>query len=167
MPAKRIALVVNAAVLVLAATALALAPRSGTYEGFTSGPVLAGFAPPVSFTVSSSGKTLSRFKYSTFGCGSFGGQSEQQGGDRYLTSSAIKSIGKVPLSTSGTFSVTNVKTSYAVSGEKTTTTTSISGKFTSKTGASGTITFSQSFVVPGHSVPGCGPVSVTFSVKRK
>jgi hypothetical protein len=166
VPAKRIALIAAVLASAPAATALASVPKGGAYSGFTSGPVILGFAPPVSFTLPSHGKDLTRFRYSTFGCDSFGGQSDQSG-DEYLASSAVKSIGKVSLSSSGAFSVNNVKSTYQSGGQKTLTTTSISGRFTSTTKASGTITFSQTFKVRGHSVPGCGPASVTFTVERK
>jgi hypothetical protein len=165
--AKRIAAVVaSLAALMLAATAWALAPKSGSYKGLTSGPVMSGFAPPVSFTLPSKGKELTSFKYSTFGCGGFGGVSER-GGDHYLMPYAVKNIGKVPLTSTGTFSIRNVKTTYRVRGKKTVTTTSISGKFTSSTKAAGTITFSQTFRARGHTIAPCGPSSVTFSATRK
>lgn len=167
VPATRIAsTAVSAATLVLAATALAVTPKSGTYRGLTSGPVVLGFAPPVSFTLPASGRSLTRFRYSTFGCSNLGGQSETTG-DAYLMPAAVKSIGKVPLSSNGKFSVQNVKSTYRSGGQTTTTITSISGKFTSKDRASGTITFSQRFHVPGHALPSCGPTSVTFTAKPR
>jgi hypothetical protein len=127
--------------------------------------VILGFAPLVSSTLSTGGRALTRFRYSTFGCGGFGGDVEP-GVDDYLTPYAVKSVGKVSLSSDGRFAVSNVRSIYKTRGQTTVTITSISGKFTSRAKASGTITFSQTFNAPGHTVPVCGPASVTFSVKR-
>jgi hypothetical protein len=166
---RRALIVAAALVLAIAAVAPAAQPKAGKkYAGVTSGPVFNGFAPPVSFKVSGNKKTLVSFKYSTFGCSGFGGGGGLKPGvNYYLQASAVQKLGSIPVSKSGSFSIKNVVRTYSINGQKTITTSSVKGKFKTPKKATGKITFSQTFNVPGANVPPCGPVTVSFTATTK
>jgi hypothetical protein len=148
--------------LTVVASALAAHPKAGKkYAGLTSAPRFNGFGAPVTFKVSSSGKTLVGFTYSTLGCGGVGGV--PPGVDLYTKKFAIQKLGTIAVTSKGAFSAKNVKTTFKVSGQTTVTTSTVAGKFKSATTAVGSIKLSQNNSVAGK----CGPVTVKFSAKVK
>ena len=143
--------------LLTAAVALAAAPKAGkTYSGTISASKVNGFSAPVSFKVSSNGKQLQKFQYANRCFASSG----KPVGDPYKTE--VISVGKIAVS-GGKFSVKNVKTTSKL----VTTTSSVKGKFTSATKATGTIKFTQhgTFGPPGGIT--CGPVTLKFTATTK
>jgi len=125
-----------------AATALAAHPKKGAhFSGSFSFPGINGFKAPVSFTVSKTAKTLTGLQYSTLGC--FGSGGFQKGVDYYTKPGNIIKVGTVKVSGSGHFSASGVVSKFTIAGFTTTTTTKLSGSFTSAKAASGTITFVQ------------------------
>ena len=157
-------LLVGIAVLMTAVAALAAHPRKGShFAGTTSGSPINGFTPPVTFTVSRSGKTLSRFDYSTFGC--FGAGGFRPGIDYYTQPGAIIKVGTVKVSRSGHFSVTGAVFVRSSNGVTTTTTTKVSGRFTSTNAASGVMTFTQK--LSGKDTSSCGPATLPFTAKER
>jgi hypothetical protein len=74
-------------------------------------------------------------------------------------------VGKVAVSGSGHFSVTHAVFVYNSHGVKTTTTTKVTGSFTSRTAASGTITFTERDT--GTFSSSCGPASLQFTAKAR
>ena len=167
--AGRGASIAAAAILILAisATALAAKPKAGKkYSGVTTAPKLNGFKAPVSFKVSRDGSKLAGFRYSDFGCLGSGG-AFQPGVNYYLKSFNLHKLGTIPVATNGSFSVTNVSTTYVIQGQKTVTTSSVAGKFKNSKMASGTITFSQKFTAPRVHGESCGPATVSFTAKAK
>lgn len=130
------------AVLAIAASAMAAHPKKGaSFTGIVVGPEINGFKPPVKFKVSADGKTLTGFTYSTLGCFSAGGF--RPGVDYYTKPGALIKIGVVKVSPAGRFSVSHVVSVYKGPGGSTTTTSTITGGFTSPTAVSGTVTFTQ------------------------
>lgn len=130
----------------IAATALAAHPKPGKrYAGIiTNVPPIEGFSPPVSFTVSAGGTRLLNFTYGTFGCGG-GVGGFKPGVDPYTSGSELK-VAAIKVSKRGHFSISGSKVTHRYTGEyasELTTTTQVTGKFTSRTAASGTISFSQ------------------------
>jgi hypothetical protein len=161
-PTRRKALPVILGLLLAAAlaagTALAAKPKPRAhFSGHTNQPAVVGFLAPVKFTVSSDGRSLSSFTFGTFGC--FGAGGFRPGVNPYTGSSLID-IGKVKVSAGGKISQ-KATSSRTVAGQKTTTTISLSGRFSTPKKASGTITFSQ--VVTGTLHLSCGPAARTFS----
>jgi hypothetical protein len=159
-----------AAILTLAisATALAAKPKAGKkYTGSTTASKLNGFNAPVSFKVSSNGSRLTGFQYSDFGCLGAGGGGFQPGVNYYLKPFNLHKLGTILMATNGSFSVTNVKTTYVIQGQKTVTTSSVTGKFKTSKTATGTITFSQKFTAPHLHGESCGPTTVSFTAKTK
>jgi hypothetical protein len=76
-----------ALLLAMVGTALAAHPKAGkTYKGVTSAHSINGFKAPVTFKVSSNGKTLLGFKYGNLGCFGSG-----RAGPRTRTSSRVRS----------------------------------------------------------------------------
>jgi hypothetical protein len=145
--------------LLLAAAALAAHPKAGKYSGFTSTPKINGFRAPVSFKVSSSGSKLLSFKYGNTGCPS----QTTPAGNPYLKSASLTTVGTIQVSSAGTFSVKNLKTS---TGPATYTISSVTGKFKSAKTATGSIKISNWFSVPGNT-HSCGSSSVTFTATTK
>jgi hypothetical protein len=148
-----------------AATALAAHPKTGRrYSGFTSEPKIVGFAPPISFMVSSTATKLLGVRYGTIGC--FGGGGFRPGVDPW-TGNAIVKVGSIALARNGHFSATGAKSSIkitgAVSGAVVTTTT-IVGRFTSARRATGTVSFTQTENFRHEKPVTCGPSSWTFEV---
>ncbi len=156
-----VASVIGVALLASAAVASAAHPKKGShFAGTTSGVVINGFAPPVTFAVSSNGKTLTTFDYATFGCvGALGGF---RPGIDYYTSGTIIKVGKIKVSASGHFAVSGAAFVRNNGGSTVTTTTKVSGSFTSAHVASGVITFTQKF---GTGTLQCGPAMLTFTAK--
>jgi hypothetical protein len=168
-------------IVAVAASALAALPRKGAkYSGtlikyaagkFT-GPIIWGkFHAPVSFTVSSSGTKLLSFKYGYTGCFGFGGVPTTT--DIYTHYGDLHTVGTVAVAAKGSFKVTGAKSTHKASGgtgknkftTDLTTTSSLTGKFTTAKNATGTITFTQQDIYNGHKPTTCGPVSLTFSAK--
>ncbi len=128
-------------------------------------PKFNGFKPAVAFSVSNDGKRLLHFDYQSIGCQGSGGLLVP--GRNYLTepSNTFK-VGTMKVSGSGKFSVKNAKTVHHLVGETVTTTTTVSGKFTSRTRASGHIRFSQTYKVGAGAPFSCGPAHLSFAVKQ-
>lgn len=157
-----VALLVAVAVLTSAAAAIAAHPKKGShFAGTTSASAVNGFKAPVTFAISSTGKTLTKFAYSTFGC--FGAGGFRPGIDYYTQPGAIINVGKVTVSRSGHFSVTGAVSVYSSHGVTTTTTTKVSGSFTSSRAAHGTIAFTQKDTGTFNS--SCGPGTLSFTAK--
>lgn len=136
------ALLAGIALLVLTASAIAAHPKQGVrFVGIVIGPEVNGFKPPVEFKVAANGKTLKGFTYSTLGC--FGAGGFRPGVDYYTEPSALIKVGTVRVSRSGSFSAKGAVSVYKGPGGSTTTTSVISGSFTSPTAVQGTITFTQ------------------------
>jgi hypothetical protein len=153
------------AVLVLAlglvGSALAAHPKGGKkYSGFTSAHSINGFKAPVSFKVSSDGKTLLGFKWAGAPC--LGGISPGPG-DPWKSKQLNYAVGTIPIAANGKFSVMNIKVSHSLPGQKTVTTSSVSGSFKTAIKAAGTITFSQHVSGPGITPASCGPKKVKFT----
>lgn len=159
-----VALLLGVAVLATATAAIAAHPKRGShFAGATSAAPVNGFKAPVTFGVSGNGKTLTNFAYSTFGC--FGAGGFRPGIDYYTQPSAIVKVGHATVSGAGHFSVAGDVFVYSSHGVKTTTTTKVTGSFTSPTSATGTIVFSQKDA--GTFASSCGPSSVSFTAKRR
>lgn len=125
-----------------AASAFGAHPKkSAHFSGTFAHIELEGFKAPVSFTVSSSGKALKGVTYSTLGC--FGAGGFKPGVDYYTKPAAIIKVGAVKLSSSGRFSAKGVVFKYTAFGFTTTTTTTLSGRFTGTRAASGSVRFTQ------------------------
>jgi hypothetical protein len=164
----------------LGAVALAASPKEGarfkgtllvssstTPAGTVSAPVEWGtFRAPISFTVSADGAGLRDFTYAERGC--FGGGGVPITTDVFKLPGTQKTVGAMPVRRNGTFAASKRRSVYRLQSHEvdavTTTVSSVTGEFTSKRTATGTITFSQSEVNEGHTYT-CGPVSVTFSAK--
>lgn len=162
-------------ILAVAAVALAASPKKGAkFKGTLSssaGPLKYGkYSDPVTFKVSSSGTKLLSFTWGTLGCFGSGGPVTS---NPYLSKYASQHFGAISVSASGSFSAPAKKSTYKVSGGSgsskytsiTTTTSSLTGRFTRPKVASGTITFSQSAVYNGHKPTTCGPSVLTFTAK--
>jgi hypothetical protein len=150
------------ALMLAAAVALAAKPKKGAhFSGHTSVSAVEGFRAPVTFSVSSNGRSLKGFTYGSFGC--FGAGGFRPGVNPY-TGNSLVHLGAVAVSRSGKISVTGAKRSYSVAGQTTVTTVSISGEFLTAKSASGTISFSQT-VTGSTFKSSCGPAKVTFSAK--
>jgi hypothetical protein len=136
------ALLAGAVALVGAASAMAAHPkRNARFTGIVIGPEINGFKPPVAFKVSPNGKTLMGFTYSTLGCFSEGGF--RPGVDYYTQPDALMKLGKLKVSRAGTFSMGGLVSIYKGGGGSVTTTSRVTGSFTSPTSVTGTLTFSQ------------------------
>ena len=132
--------------LIGAAAALAANPQPGKrYAGIeTNVSKIEGFSAPVRFSVAANGVRLQGFTYGTIGC--FGAGGFRPGVNPYTKSSLIR-VGAIPVASNGSFSISNVKSSYHSSkyGYTYTTTSTVKGKFVSRKKATGTITFSQTY----------------------
>jgi hypothetical protein len=154
---------VAALTLILAGAALAAHPKAGSkYAGFTSAPKVNGFRAPVSFKVSSSGNKLLSFKYGNTGCPSM----TTPPGNPYLKSNSITTVGTIHVSSTGTFSIKNLKTTSTSNKTTFFTISSVTGKFKTAKTATGRIKFSNGFNAPGftHS---CETFTVTFTATTK
>jgi hypothetical protein len=158
-----VAVLVGALALTLVAVALAARPKKGArFSGFvavTQG--INGFKPPVKFTVSANGKSLTGFQYSTLGC--FGAGGFRPGVDYYTQPDAIIKVGTVKVSGAGAFSTSGAVFTRSAHGITVKTTAAVRGTFTSPTEASGTITYSQKDT--GQFKSQCGPATLDFTAK--
>lgn len=123
----------------LVANALAAHPNAGkSYKGFTTQGAFNGFKPPVSFKVSSNGKTLLGFKYSAGDCGGMGGP-----GDPWTNPGFTRKVGTIKVDSKGNFSIKNAKSTATAPGSSPPVTThswsTVSGRFTTPKKATGTI----------------------------
>jgi hypothetical protein len=138
-PRIPIAALAAALSLTLAVGALAALPTAGkTYTGFTSVPPYRGFKAAVSFKVSTNGKQLLGFQWAAGGCIGMGGP-----GNAYADPYNNYRVGTIPVSATGTFSVANVKWTSNYHSPAKTTTSTISGRFTTAKTATGTIHYRQ------------------------
>jgi hypothetical protein len=145
--------------LVTASVVLAAKPRKNAqFRGHTNALPINGFLAPVTFKVSSNGRSLSNFTFGTFGC--FGAGGFRPGVNPY-TGHSLLDAGAVQVSLNGNLSG-NTSASYTLAGQTTTTTISISGRFNTPKSASGTITFSQKATGGGVNTS-CGPAKRAFS----
>lgn len=157
-----VVVLVCCAPLTAVATALAAHPKKGAhFSGSFSFTGINGFKPPVSFSVSKDGRTLTAFTYSTLGC--FGSGGFQPGVNYYTKPFAIVRVGTVKVSSSGHCSAAGVASKYTVSGHTTTTTTTLSGRFTKPKSASGTVSFSQSDSLAGGKAVTCKSIALSFT----
>jgi hypothetical protein len=138
----------------LAAAAVAATPTSGPFAGKTSLKPINGFSDLVTFTVS--GKTLKKFTFGTLGCFAVSGFFPV-GTDPYgdPTSTAVVK-GTIPVTPTGTFTVTTKPVLPDAQG--TVTTAVIQGSFTTAKTAAGTITVTQT--ANGDT---CGPQKMKFT----
>jgi hypothetical protein len=148
----------------LAATALAALPTSnGQYTGSTSAAKIGGFAAPVGFTASPNRRQVLDFNYGTFACFT----TYTKGTNPYSTGTLVV-VRAIRVSASGHFAIAGAKDSisYNTAGHPTiTTTTKLSGKFTSRTRAAGTITFTRTYKALHGKAAICGSGTVTFRAK--
>lgn len=162
-------------IVAVAATALAASPKKGAkFKGtlsYSGTEIKIGkFVAPLSFKVSSSGTQVLSFKYGDLGCFGYGGIGTK---NPFKFPGVIKRFGAISVTASGRFSAGATKSTYKASGgtgkskysDSTTTTSSLTGRFTSAKKATGTVTFSQSDIYNGHKPSTCGPVTLTFSAK--
>jgi hypothetical protein len=151
-----------AAALSFAAPVLAAHPkRSARFHGAFTKVGINGFKVPVSFAVSVNGRALVSFTYSTLGC--FGAGGFRPGVDYYSKPSAIIRVGTVRVSSAGRFSASGVKSTYKAFGVTTTTTTTLSGKFTSARAATGSIRISQTLT--GATRGTCSSIASKFTAR--
>ncbi len=127
----------------LAAPAYGSSPQPGKlYTGYTSASAYHNISPPVSFTVSNNAAKLLRFKWAGGGCIGLGGP-----GDPFASAQMNYKVGTIRVASNGTFSVKNVRWTYTgtQAGVPFTkvTISSVSGRFTKASKATGTISFSQ------------------------
>lgn len=135
----RIAVLVAALSLLLAATALAAHPRAGKrYTGFMNAAATNGHKQPVSFKVSSNGKRLLGFKWTGFGCVGGGGP-----GNPWTDPYNIYKLGPIKVSSKGTFSIKNSKWSSSVHPPTKVTYSTVTGRFKTSKKATGTVHFKQ------------------------
>lgn len=158
---KLVVLVAVGLMLGLAATAFAALPQAnGQYAGRTSAPKIGGFAAPVAFTASANGRHVLDFNYGTFACF----RTYTKGTDPYSTGT-LAVVPTIRVSAGGHFAITGSKDSitYNTAGHpKITTTTKLSGNFTSATHATGTITFTRTYQTQHGKAAVCGSGKVTF-----
>lgn len=163
------------AILLLAAVALAATPKKGAkFKGtigtasssYGSAPYKYGkYLSPVSFEVSKSGKRVSGFRYGYLSCS--GGSGGPVTSNPYTGAYATKKVGVASIAPGGTFAVSGSKAVYKTTGSYATTyttTSAVSGKFTSAKKATGTITLTQATLYNGKTT-NCGPVTLTWSAK--
>jgi hypothetical protein len=143
----------------LAASALAAKPVKGAhFRGRTSVGAVVGFFAPVTFSVAKDGRSLKGFSFGSFGC--FGAGGFRPGVNPY-TGGSIIHVGTVKVSRSGHFSVSGAASKFSIDGQITTTTATVTGRFTKSRKASGSITFSQKL---GGTLKGsCGPGTIEFT----
>jgi len=154
------ALVASAALLSSSAVALGALPKHGArFTGKTNGGVVNGFVAPVSFSVAANGRSLTGFRYSSFGC--FGAGGFRPGIDYYTQPESILHVGTVRVTAGGHFSVTGAVWKYTAHGNTFTTTSNVSGIFTRSKAAQGTIVISQK--ATGKFNASCGPSTITFT----
>lgn len=141
--------------LVFVAVAGAAVPTHGAFAGTTSLRRINGFDDLVTFSASTTGKTLRKFQFGTLGC--FGTGAFPVGVDPYGDPTAIATIKTITVLPNGTFTVTSKQT---LPGSTIVTTAIVQGKFTTSKAVSGTITVSQS-----NNGDTCGPTKMKFSAQ--
>jgi hypothetical protein len=141
--------------LVYAAVAGAALPSHGAFAGTTSLRRINGFDDLVTFSASTTGKSLRKFQFGTLGC--FGTGSFPVGVDPYGDPSAIATIKSVTVLPNGTFNVTSKQ---KLPGSTIMTTAIVQGKFTTSKAVSGTITVSQT-----NQGDTCGPTKMKFTAQ--
>ncbi len=154
--------------LTLTGTALAAHPNaSKKYGGPTSAKKFNGYRSQVTFKVAKDGKSLQNFTYQSVGC--YGAGGNLQKGVNYLAKPwNVHKLGTISVASNGSFSRRNVLTRYTTQGYTTITKSTVAGRFTTSSKASGTISFTQSETGPkGVLVPRpCGPVKITFTATQ-
>jgi hypothetical protein len=143
--ARAIVLTATAAgVLAVTGSALAAHPhKGGKYSGFTSERAINGVKPPVKFTVSKSGTELLGFKWAALH--SFPSGAGFGAGDPWH-GALVYPVGTIPVTGTGSFSIKSAKSTYKYpTGASLTTISTVIGKFTSASTATGTIKYSQNF----------------------
>jgi len=144
----------SAAVLSLPSIVSAASPKKGAHF---SGKTSESPAGKLSFVVSKGGTALNKFQFSTLGCLASPG----------ATAVTVK-VGTIKLSKSGRFSVSgatwvNTKHPTLMLTVKVTIIAKVSGRFTSKKAASGTITFRESISTSGEQGPKCTSRRLKFT----
>ncbi len=158
-----LAALVLASALLLAAVALAAKPKKNAqFAGHTSTPPVEGFRAPVKFKVAPDSASLSNFTFGSFGCFGVGGFRPNV---NPYTGESLIDAGRLKVAANGKFS-DKALSGYTVAGQKTSTTMTISGSFSTPKKVSGAITFSQ--VVKGAGVNSkCGPATISFSASAR
>ena len=143
-------------VLVVATVAGAVLPTHGAFAGTTSLRAINGFDDIVTFSASTTGKTLKKFQFGTLGC--FGTGAFPVGTDPYGDPSALATIKSITVLPNGSFTVTSKQ---MLPGSTTVMTTAVvQGKFTSSKAVNGTITISQT-----NNGDTCGPTKMKFTAQ--
>lgn len=150
------AALIGALALMAPVIASAVTPQKGAHF---SGKTSVTPSGTVTFTVSSKGTALERFKFTTLGCLASPG----------ATAFPV-TVGKVKVSTTGSFSTSGAKavlTKHPTSAITVTITlvVKVGGRFTGKKAASGTISFVQSVATNGAAGPKCSSPTVKFTAK--
>ena len=156
MSARLIVVITVAVALGVSSIASAAAPHAGDYKGtmsYNKVPLtFNGFTDPVTFTVASSGKTITGFSFGFFSCNGSGGALTQ--GKNYWLG-ALKKVSSAPLSKNGSFLGTG-KWSHSQSAPVLTDTIkyTIRGSFDKAgTTASGTIAVNENLTGPSIKTP--------------
>lgn len=145
--------------LALAAPAVAAKPKhNARFSGHTSAKPVVGFLAPVTFKVAPNGLSLYNFTYGSFGC--FGAGGFKPGVNPY-TKNSLVDAGKLKVSASGRVSAKALVTESI--GETTTTTITITAKFSTPKKISGTIQYSQVVENSFHSSCKSDPISFSAS----
>jgi hypothetical protein len=140
----------------LAANALAATPKKGArFSGHIAQAPVVGFTAPVRFRVDPNGRSLDRFTFGSFGC--FGAGGFRPGVNPYTGDSLIDA-GSIKLAGNGHFAQTQLA-GYTAAGQTSTFLIKVSGRFTKRNLASGTIQFTQTVTGVGSS----GPIKCTSS----
>ena len=140
--------------LALAASALASLPTPGAFAGKTSLRNVNGFPDVVTFVAVKSGLALRKFTFGTLGC--FGTGAFPVGVDPYGMPASVGTVALIPLTRTGTFTLT--ATPKFVETDGIVTTAIIKGSVLSSTSVKGTITISQN-----QSGDKCGPTTMKFT----
>jgi hypothetical protein len=152
---RGVVVLVGAAALCSPIVASAASPRKGAHFSGKTNEKPAG---SLSFVVSSSGKALNDFQFSTLGC--------------LASPSAVAEtvkVGTIKLSKSGSFSISGAKAVITKHPTSTVTVTiaytvKVSGKFTSKKAATGAISYGETISSPGEPALKCPmPKSLKFT----
>ena len=140
--------------LALAASALAALPTPGAFAGKTSLRNVNGFPDVVTFVAAKNGLTLKKFTFGTLGC--FGTGAFPVGVDPYGRPASVGTVASVPLTTTGTFTLT--ATPKFIETDGVVTTAIIKGSVVNSKSIKGTITISQN-----SSGDKCGPATMKFT----
>jgi hypothetical protein len=149
------ALAMTTALVAVAAATGALPTTGARYSGLTSAKKVNGFQDSVTFVAGT--KTLKRLSFGTLGCFGFG--QFPVGVDPYGTS--LAQIGPVPMNAKGEFTIASAVASWSGGDSSTKLLVSVTGKFVSKTSATGVIAVSEKSSNGGK----CGPSKMSFTAK--